>query len=433
MWRSVKIATVIAIALVWGGVASTLLRRKGALPYQLARAFDGLGPVFIKLGQFLSVRPDLVGRHGAEIFARLQDRASPLGFREIREVVEAELYAPLEALFADFDREPLASASISQVHRAMLKSGKVVAVKVQRPAARRQIKTDLAPIRAAARLASLIPFISSRIDLVAIAEEIEKSLEAETDFRNEAKVSERFALHFGEEENLVIPVVHWSYSGRRVLTTDFVTGHKISDVRARDAEKYGHLARYGATLFFSQVMVHGLFHADLHPSNIFITTEGRIAYLDFGIWGEVDEVERASIVGVVGAMLCRDRAGAVKGLKALGVRIEAEREASFADAVAKVLDQVVKPTLAETSATRLGKGLLSAAITHGVVFPHKYALLVKALLTVEGSARMLHSDFDMEQAAREFLIATRARSATLGEIAELAWRGVMVTAANGSV
>jgi ubiquinone biosynthesis protein len=317
---------------------------------------------------------------------------------------------------------------VSQVHRAVLPDGSEVAVKVQRPGAADAMALDLAILGRAAALAHRFAVLRRHVDLRGFVAEVERGSAQEMDFRREAEVSERFARNFRGTAGVRIPRVHWRHTTRRLLVTEFVEGRKISDLSLRGHGKYPELAERGAHLFFRQVLEHGLFHADLHPANLLVTDRGEIAYLDLGIWGELDREERHAVVGALTGLLCRDGHLALRHLARLGVRVEPHRAGPFVADVREVLEEAVGPTLGEVDVARIGRGILAAARRHRVLFPHKYALLVKALLTIEGAARTLHGRFDPEKAARDYLAGWFASEARLSMILEGTWRAALLGA-----
>jgi ubiquinone biosynthesis protein len=426
--RSAYIALRVVAALA--AAAPLAIGRRSLMPLAegLCRALEHLGPAAIKFGQLLSVRPDLVGAEGAEVFERLQDSAPPLSTRVIREVVERELLLPIEELFAEFDWQPVGCASVSQVHRARLACGDEVAVKVQRPGVRKLLHGDLLAVEKLARLFSWLPFLPHRFDLAAFVGHLREASLRETDFRQEAQIAERFRRAFRGEPQVIIPRVHWSHTTGRVLTTGFLTGHKISHALSRSGEGFSGLAELGARLFFRQVFEFGLFHADLHPSNIFITDDGKIGYLDFGIWGALSFDERTAMLGTLVGLLNRDSDVAFANLEKLGVTAPPASAKAFTDDIGQVLAHGVGPSLSQTSLARIGRGILKAVRRHRVRVPHKYALLIKALITVEGAARGLHGEFDMEGAARDYLGPLVMLHYGPVQAAELVWRLATLTA-----
>lgn len=396
------------------------------LSASLVRGFAKLGPAFVKLGQFLSVRPDIVGEPFASEMAKLRDRALPLEYRVVSDILRTELGLSPEALFREFDRVPVASASVSQVHRAVTFSGEKLAVKVQRPDAENRLAQDLGILHSLASFLGRLPTVRPHGDPAAFVERIMESCREETDFRREAEACERFGVMFRREERLKIPKVYWGFTTRRVLATEFIDGWNLADPKARSAPGFDELAEVGAQLFFRQVLEYGLFHADLHPSNVFVTSDGRIAYLDFGIRGELDAMERENLLGAIMGMLARDERQVLTSLGKLGVLITPGRGHAFAADMRKVLEKSFGASLAETSTAMLGRGVMHAVGKHGVRLPHKYALLVKALLTVEGSARTLHDSFNMEAAAKDYVTGRHAGSLRPSLIAEAVWRLVLL-------
>lgn len=396
------------------------------LAHSLAGGFERLGPAFIKFGQFLSVRPDLVGFSFAEGFERLRDSAAPLLPGEVEKAVKGELHRLPAELFAHFDPAPLASASISQVHRAVTKEGREIVLKIQRPGIRDELIRDLSLLKLAAKALDRLNLQKKAFSFLEIAGEVERSVLGELDFLAEAETAERFAINFRREPGVVIPGVHWAYTTGRVLAMDFIPGWRISAPEAKTLPGYSGLAEKGANCFFRQVVEFGLFHADLHPSNLFLTPDGQIAYLDFGIRGELSEEEREAVLGALTGLLARAPEFALKNLEKLGVKVEEKHRAVFIYQAGRVMEAEVGRTLEDTSTARIGLGLLKAVKANGVYIPHKYALLVKALLTVEGAARTLHPGFGMEEAAREYLSGALAGRARPSLALEAWWRAEAV-------
>ncbi|MDF1556118.1 MAG: AarF/UbiB family protein [Deferrisomatales bacterium] len=420
--RLVQIAVVLGCYGLVGALLSLVRRSWVPLARELCRGFERLGPAFVKLGQFLSVRPDLVPPSALDEFERLQDRAREVPFRAVEGVLAAELLAPPGDLFCHLDPVPLAAASLSQVHRGRLADGTEVAVKVQRPGVAALLRRDFRLL--AGLLGVVIPLspLRGRLDPRALARELTRAVEAELDFRVEAEHAAAFRRNFRHCPGLRVPRVYWTHTGRRVLTTEFVAGEKISAVVARGRGDYRQLAELGAAAFLQQIVVDGLFHADLHPANLLITPAGEIAYLDFGIVGTLSTEERRAIFGALAGLLARDAPLALRHLAILGVRVPPHRITGFAEDVGRVLDAAAGTTLAQVSVARIGRGLLAAIHRHRVVLPRRQALLVKALLTVEGSARLLHPTFSFEDAARKTLFGCARKELSWSRLAEAAWR-----------
>ena len=281
--------------------------RRSAFAAEWRRAFEDLGGAFIKLGQMISVRPDEFGEELAGEMERLCDRVAPIPFSRLAPVIEASLGAPVTSLYASIEEVPLATASVAQVHAAVLASayrpvwgeelpaGAEVVVKVIRPGAAAALRSDLVEARRLAR-SSLARRLLHGVDLEAVLDEFAESLERELDLRVEGRVADRFAFDFRPDPKIVVPRVVWSLSAPQVLTMERMYGWRLSELS--DAELAGvdahALAVHGATAFMRQVMLYGRYHADLHPSNLFVTPDSRIAYLDFGIVGHLTDKSAAT-------------------------------------------------------------------------------------------------------------------------------------------
>ncbi|MDO8880303.1 MAG: AarF/UbiB family protein [Coriobacteriia bacterium] len=410
------------------GLASAPVRR-AAWARGLRRAFERLGPAFIKLGQLISVRPDEFSDELVAEMRSMQDAVPPLPAEAIRSVIEAEFGAGPDELWATFDDEPLASASIAQVHRATLASayrpvwgetlpaGADVVVKVVRPGAAASIRADIAGAR---RLAGLIARtrLARRFDPVALLDEFATTLERELDLRVEGRFSDRFLFDFRDDPKVVAPRVVWPRSTARVLTMEFMRGWRLTEIEAAKAagvDCFG-LAVHGATAFMRQVFVYGRYHADLHPANLFVTPENTIAYLDFGIVGYLTPEERMNITQVMAALVYRDADRAMRYSERLGVHVPPDRIEAVRAGLGTLLDGTTRPDGTRDFA-HFGLGFLSLLGEHGVRIPSGYGLLIKSLATVEGVARALYPEIDIVATAQPF--TTRILGAAMGDPARL--------------
>jgi ubiquinone biosynthesis protein len=397
--------------------------RREAVARHLRLACEELGPAFIKLGQLASVRPDVFAPEIVFELERLQDRVPAAPFAAVRAIVADELGADPEEVFASFDPEPVATASIAQVHAATLRdgvrpvvgaplaAGTRLAVKVVRPGVEAAIADDLAVARRWVGRAERLPRLQ-RWRPAALLREFEATLASELDLRREGRAADRFAFDFADDPLVVVPRVVWRHSTRRVLTTEFVDGWRLSELG--DAERAGidarRLAAHGAEVFLRQVLVHGRFHADLHPANLFVTPDGRICYLDFGITGATTPGQRVAIAQVLAALVHGDADRALRYSRALGLEVPDARVGEVRAAV----DGLVREHLIgrePTDVRGFALGFLGMLADFRIAIPKGYGLLVKALVTVEGVARAIYPDIDIAQTAGPF--ATRLIAAQL--------------------
>ena len=402
----------VALAESWFGLAGPHTSR-AATARQLRLAFQELGPAWIKLGQLISVRPDLFPSEWIFEMELLRDSVPPLPADEIRRVIHEDFGKPAEKLFATFDDEPVASASIAQVHRAtlaeeyrpvvgeVLPAGTALAVKVVRPGVELSIMTD---IEAARPLVERIARFGAvrRFNLPALLEEFAASLASECDLRNEGHVADRFAFDFRDDDLVLVPRVVWSRTSRRVMTAEYVEGWRLSelDAASRSGIDGRALAIHGADVFMRGVLVLGRYHADLHPANVFVTPDGRICYLDFGIVGHTAPSQRDAIAQVLAATVYGDADRALRYSADLGLIVPADKAAEVKRRVGELMVRTLGH--APRNVKGFATGFLGIMNDVRVEVPVGYGLLVKALVTVEGCARAIYPDIDITEAARPF-------------------------------
>ncbi len=421
------------------GLASTA-RRRAAFAREWREAFERLGGAFLKLGQLISVRPDEFGDELAAEMSSLLDQVPPSPTEEIARVIEEALGAPPSSLYASFDETPLASASVAQVHAATLRdayrpvwgdglpAGREVVVKVIRPGAGEALLADVAEAQRFARR-PLVRRAARGIDIGALLDEFEASIRRELDLRVEGRIADRFAFDFRHDPKIAIPRIAWRLSASRVLTMERMYGWRLSELDAAElagVDAHG-LAVHGATAFMRQVMLYGRYHADLHPANLFVTPDSRIAYLDFGIVGHLTDEERGDIAQVLAAFVYRDADRALRYSERLGVHVPPEK----IEVVRRELGELLDATIggATSDFRHFGFGFLGLLRRHGIRIPGGYGLLVKSLATVEGVARRLYPDIDIMQVARPFVTRMIGESVGSAQLLEqrlpAAWRAAM--------
>lgn len=381
-----------------------LISPRKDLPLRFREFLEDLGPTFVKIGQILSVRPDILPLEYIEELEKLQDSVKPFSYEKIREIVESEIGKPIEKLFDYFEEEPIAAASIAQVHKARLKNGDSVVVKVQRPEASLTIESDL---RILYYLAELINPRIENVDLLGLWNELATSLRNELDFRVEATNAEIFRELFKEDEIIRIPKVHWNLTTSKVLTLEYIEGYSLSDIE-KIRKHYPEvdleaLAIYGAKAFMKQVLEFGIFHADLHPANLIITPEGKITYVDFGMVGRISEEGKKAIARMLYAQIIKDVDEILIQAEALGAEIPRAKLPVLRKEFREILDKYYGKTLGEIRIDIIGKEFVRLLYKNKVKIPKDYALLVKALITVEGVAHTLYPHINVFDVARPYV------------------------------
>ena len=380
---------------------------------------EELGPTFVKFAQILSTRPDILPADVIAEFEKLQDEVPPYPYAQAREIIESELGDRVENLFSSMEETPLASASVAQVHRAVLHDGEVVAVKVQRPGIRKIIEVDLEI------MLHLATLMEKNIEEVAlqkptrIIEEFARTLERELDFTLEAANMERVAAQFVNDRTIYIPKVYSEYSGARVLTMEFIDGIKVSDLeKLREAGMdLKVITARGADFVMKQVFEFGFFHADPHPGNIFVLPENVICPIDFGMTGSVDERQRALFVDIMGSFAQKDAGRCTRLLMDLG---EFEEEPDIRLLEREVEDfmgrHLFKP-LKDLDVGRLLQDLLNIATRNKIRIPPVIFLMIKAFTAMEGTARLLDPEFDMIAYTEPFIRRAKLARYALEKIA----------------
>lgn len=403
------------------GLAGRAARRQ-AFARRTRMALVELGPTWVKIGQMASVRPDVFPTELVFELEKLQDSVPPIDFAEIEEVIAEEFGRPAEELFAGIDPEPIAAASIAQVHPATLAeaarpvwgdelpAGAEVVLKVVRPGGREAIVEDLRVARKAIGLLKRLGALK-RFDADKLLSEFEASLHRELDLRKEARVADRFAFNFRDDPTVLVPRVVWKRTGLRVMTMERLPGWRLSELEHADAAGVDAkaLAIHGATAFMRMVMVDGLFHADLHHANLFVTPDSRIAYLDFGIHGTLTPAERQDVAQVMTAFVYRDPDRALRYSAGLGVVVPDEKREAIKRELGELMDRIATKTGGSPDVKGFGIGFLSMLARHGIDIPVGYGLLVKSLATVEGVARGLYPDIDIMDTAKPFVTGLLAK------------------------
>lgn len=370
-------------------------------PERLRRALETLGPVFVKLGQILSTRRDLISAEWADELAKLQSSVGALPWDVMSPRIDALLGASKEDVFAEFDPEPIGSASIGQVYRARLKDGRAVVVKVTRPGQEALISADLRLLELAAAQAERFSPDLARYRPRAMVQELSRAIHAELDLTEEASNGEEVAANLAHLPDITIPGIHRGLSSRDLLVQDLVDGipPKDKDRIAAEGLDGSALARAGADAFMNMVLVDRVFHADPHPGNLFALPGNRVAFIDFGMVGRLTKARQRELTSLLRAIVAKDAAGLSRSLLAWGEDGEARQDRLEADSARFV----ARHARAGLDLSRAVGDLMDMVRNANLSLPADLVLLLKALATADGTMKLLDPDFDTIAAARPFV------------------------------
>ncbi len=380
-------------------------KKKQRKASRIKQTLIDLGPTFIKLAQFLSVRRDILSEEVAEELVQLQDRVPPFGIELVREIIEADLGAPPETIFARFEEIPIASASIGQVHRAWLADGHPVVVKVQRPNLANRFYQDLGYMRLVTRIGSVMRPQGDWNSWLRLSDEFGRTLFEELDYLQEGKNADRIRYMLKEHHDIRIPRVFWKYTGRRVLTLEYIPGIKIDhfDELKDSGLDLVYIGNHLISAFMDQVLLHGFFHADPHAGNLAVDDHGNIVIYDFGMISEITEEQRRAIFGCVIAVIKEDLAALVKNMRTLGVIKENANSESIRRTLEPFLGYYKGKPLKDLDFSHLEGEIDEIAEARAITLPPTLAYLLRAGSSLEGIARTLDPNFSFVEAAKPSL------------------------------
>ena len=372
---------------------------------RLRLALESLGPIFVKFGQMLSTRRDLIPADIADELARLQDRVPPFPSVEAEAVLRRAYGRPATEVFAEFDATPVASASVAQVHRARLKSGEACAVKILRPGIRRVIDHDLELLMAGAALIETLWSDGKRLKPREVVQEFAKHLDDELDLIREAANCAQLRRNFEASPLLAVPEVYWDYCTHEVMVMQWMDGTPISrvDELKRRGVDLKRLARAGVEIFFTQVFRDGFFHADMHPGNILVEDSGRYIALDFGIMGTLDETDKNYLAQNFLAFFRRDYKRVAAAHLEAGWVPPGTRADEFEAAIRAVCEPVFDRPLKEIAFGKVLLRLFQTSRRFGMEIQPQLVMLQKTLINIEGLGRDLDPDLDLWATAKPFL------------------------------
>ena len=368
------------------------------------KVLEELGPTFIKLGQILSTRPDLIPLEFCKEFEKLQDEVPAFEYEKAEELIRSELKKPVSELFAEFSPKPCAAASLSQAHEARLKTGERVIVKIQRPNIKKVVTVDLEILYGLAKLAEKHIEESRIYNPVGVVNEFKKTLLKELDFNIEASNIERFRRNFKDDNTVYIPRVFHDLSSKRILTIERIEGIKVSDVEK--IEELGldrrQIAINGANAVLKQVFIDGFFHADPHSGNIFVMEGNKVAFLDYGMVGRIDEETKSRFISILTAVVERDVSEITKTLTAMGVIEEVDIKKMNLD-LTDLMERYYDIPLKELSMGQFLADIIEVVSQNRIKMPPDLFLLAKALMTIEGIGRKLDPEFNIVVQVKPFV------------------------------
>jgi ubiquinone biosynthesis protein len=415
--------------LAWGSRALPVRSRIDPSLSRAARfrlTLEELGPTFVKFGQALSVRGDLLPEELIGELTKLQEHVAPLDPGVAESAVEAEFGAPIATLFRSFETTPVASASIAQVHRATLVSGEPVAVKVRRPGIGPVIAADIEILRHLAWLLERNVPGAEVMNPVAVVEEFARTIRAEQNLAREGRNIERCARHFDGDATVRMPRVYWDRTTPAVLTLEYLDGMKLSDLDLAgvDADTRALVARRGADAILQQVLVHGFFHADPHPGNLLVLPGAVIGFLDFGIVGQIDDRARDDLAQVIRAIWHRDGVAlATAAIEMTEPQDDVNVRVLERD-LAALIETYGNVPLKDLSARDVLSDVVRTAAHHRLRIPSNLMLLIKALVTIEGVGLQLDPTFKIVEHAAPLAERVWRQEYQPDAIARRAWRGL---------
>jgi len=391
---------------------SVLLQRPAVHVTQIPRAvrvrliLEEMGTTFIKFGQIMSTRPDFIPEEFIAELKKLQDSVPPFPTPDALALIETELEAPVKDLFAEFGDEPIASASIAQVYRAVLHTGEEVAVKVPRPDIQRVIEVDVEIMMNLARLAEAHLKGLEILQPVSMVEEFSRVIDNELNFHVEARNIERFAENFGKDETVQAPRVFHEFSTKRILTIEYIHGIPASDLETLLAEGYDlpTLALTGANALVRQIFEHGFFHADPHPGNIFVVGPARVCFLDCGMMGKLDRTLQETLAALLVCIVNRDDERLTQSVLHLSTNPDDLRDTrKLRRELTDFVDRYFYVPFDKLKIGEVLEDLLSLIIRFGLKLPPEIYLLIKSLVTIEGVGRDLNPQFDIITIIKPFV------------------------------
>lgn len=420
---------VFIFSLKWDEWRNQVEQNRGKRATQLRKLLTNLGPTFIKVGQALSTRPDLIRKDFLEELVKLQDQLPPFDHDIALSIIETELNRSIDEIFTKLSPQPVAAASLGQVYRGTLVTGEEIAVKVQRPNLRPIITKDLYLMRWAATWLS--PWLPLNLghDLTLIVDEFGTKLFEEIDYMSEGRNAEKFAHNFRNNPQVKVPVIYWSYSSHRVLTLEWINGYKLTDterIRQAGLNPEG-MIQIGVTSGLQQLLEYGFFHADPHPGNLFAVDDGRMAYIDFGMMDQLEETTKETLVDALVHLVNKDYADLAEDFVSLGFLAPGTNISPIIPALEAVLGNAIGKNVGDFNFKTITDEFSELMYDYPFRVPAKFALIIRSLVTQEGIALSLNRNFKIVEVGYPYI----ARRLLTGESPALRRRLLNVLFKNG--
>ena len=371
----------------------------------LRRTLERLGPTFIKFGQVLSVRPDLIPKEYSKELEKLQDSVPPFPFDDAKAIIEKDFGKSIEHLFLHFEKKPIASASISQVHKAILKTGEKVAVKVQRPDVKHIMETDIEIMFYFAKLLERHMEKIRKFRPLRIVNEFKEWTEKELDFRLEARNAKRFYQNFKGSKTVCIPKVYDDLTSERVLTLEFIEGIELQNAREIKRRKldFNEIITNSFNAIMIQVFVHGIFHADPHPGNIIVMKNNSIAFVDFGIVGYFDEKLKNKCIDLLYGIVEQNDELIMETLVSMGMESDDINYEQLKSDIGFIIQPLQYSTIKDIKVSKVLEEILDIALRHKLKVPASFVLFGKTIITLEGIAIEYDPNFNLVETAKPFI------------------------------
>ncbi len=408
IWRAITVIWSFAgfiIGMLWDSWQHEVAAHQPERAAHLRQILTRLGPTFIKVGQALSTRPDLIRKDFLIELIKLQDQLPPFDSAQAFKIIEAELDRKISETYSEISPEPVAAASLGQVYKARLLTGEEVAVKVQRPNLLPILSLDLYLMRwAAGWLGPLLP-LNLGHDLCLIVDEFGIKLFEEIDYINEGRNAEKFATNFADDPTVKVPSIYWRYTAKCVLTLEWIDGIKLTDMASVKAAGLDtdSLIEVGVRSGLRQLLEHGFFHADPHPGNLFALADGRMAYIDFGMMDQMEETTKENLVDSVVHLINKDYLELAKDFVKLGFLTPDTDIMPIVPALESVLGDIVGEKVADFNFKTITDQFSGLMYDYPFRVPAKFALIIRSLVTEEGLALTLNPDFKIVEVAYPYV------------------------------